>query len=124
MDTSVWRIKITFAVWVVMNSMPFSNPAYMPLLITQCLLLLQVPIMYTVYLNSSFQKFGRLVPGSEALQDGFFDLPPGYHPKTMEEVIQKRQLRAQEAAEMDLQHGSESPLQLDLTEAEMRALES
>lgn len=96
----------------------------MPLLLTQLLRLLQVPIMYTVYLNSSFQKFGRLGPGSEALQDGFFDLPPGYHPKTMEEVIQKRQLRAQEAAEMDLQHGSESPLQLDLTEAEMRALES
>ena len=86
--------------------------------------MLQVPIMYTVYLNSSFQNFGRLLPDSEAMQDGFFDLPSGYQPKTMDEVIQKRQLRAQEAAELERQQGSESPLQLDLTEAEMRALES
>lgn len=80
--------------------------------------------MYTVYLNSSFQKFGQLAAGSEAMQDGFFDLPQGYRPKTMDEVMQKRQQRALEAAEMERSAGNDSPLQLDLTEAEMRALQT
>ncbi len=86
-------------------------------------LVLQVPIMYTIYLNSSFQKFTKLAPDSEAMQPGFFDLPPGYRPKTIDEVMQKRQQQAIEAAEQHAADGNDSPLHLDLTEEELHAMQ-
>ncbi|PRW33819.1 Ankyrin repeat domain-containing 13C isoform B [Chlorella sorokiniana] len=45
----------------------------------------QVPLMWTVYLQLAFRHFVLLGPDAEARQPGFFELPPGYSLDRMEE---------------------------------------
>ncbi|PSC68048.1 Ankyrin repeat domain-containing 13C [Micractinium conductrix] len=60
----------------------------------------QVPLMWTVYLQLSFRHFALLKANDEAMQPGFFDLPPGYRMDRMEEgdLVEKRQQQLAAAA--------------------------
>ena len=60
-------------------------------------MLMQVPLMYTVYALISFRKFKIMEPGSnEGTSEDWYTLPEGYRLKTFDEIAAtKRNRRSQ-----------------------------
>ena len=58
----------------------------------------QVPLLWTAYAQVSFRDFMNLRPDSAAQHEGFFEIPPSYQARTLDDAAAKQSKKSAERA--------------------------